>query len=564
MIHVDQVLRQNLPKVHDNPWLQKPALWLLRGLLHERDIQSFGEHYPHVRGLEFVEQVLDYFQFTYTARDSELDNIPREGRVVIIANHPIGSLDGLALLKLISDVRSDVKVLANDLLQAVEPLNDLLVPVPIFHKRTEREPLKRLYQHLENEGALIVFPAGEVSRLRPAGVRDGHWQTGFLRIAERTQSPLLPIYVKAHNSAWFYGASMLYKPLATALLVQEMFRQQAGHLHFRIGEMIPWSTLRHDPAPLPERVRRIRKHLYRIGADKPGLLPTQRPIARAEQRQLLKREIEACERLGETADGKSIYRYRYQGNSAILREIGRLREIAFRAVGEGTGQRRDLDNFDTWYDQLILWDVDALEIAGAYRLVDTNEVIQQRGKEGLYTHSLFDYSDAMQPYFAEGLELGRSFVQPKYWGMRSLDYLWQGIGALLQANPQYRYLFGAVTMSATLPTLAKDALVQFFGEHFPDSEQLAECRTPYHPTGRPLPPPTTDYAADFAVLKHTLAHQGAAVPTLYKQYADLCEPSGVRFLGFNVDEDFANAIDGLVMVDLARLKSQKAKRYLKR
>ncbi len=176
---------------------------------------------------------------------------------------------------------------------------------------------------------------------------------------------------------------------------------------------------------------------------------------------------------------------------------------------------------------------------------------------------MFDYhKDRIQPFIESGLELGRSFVQPKYWGKRSLDYLWQGIGALLQGHPEYRYLFGPVTMSASLPTVAHDAMVQFFSEHFPDPDQLASSRVPYMATSRPLPSKTTDYPADLQHLKHFLAHQGAAIPTLYKQYADLCEPGGVRFLGFNVDADFGNAIDGLVMVDITQLKAHKRARYL--
>jgi len=566
MIEVEQLLNKNLQTLNNHQFLHKSALWVLKGLLCERDIKRFAEAYPNLHGIEFIEHVLDFFKFSFTVRDSELDNIPTDGRLIIVANHPIGSLDGLALLKLVSGVRSDVKILANDLLQAIEPLHELLIPVPVFKTRgnaVRSEPLKRLYKHLEGEGALIVFPAGEVSRLRPQGVRDHHWHTGFLKMALRAHAPVLPIHVKAHNSAWFYGASMLYKPLATLLLVQEMFRQQRGHIDFRIGELVPLKSFNVEQLTLAQRAKMFRRHVYRLGQNKNGILKTQRPIARAEPRQALKKAVEDCERLGSTQDGKHIYLYRYDGNSPILREIGRLREIAFRAVEEGTGRRRDLDNYDTWYTQLILWDEDELEIAGAYRLGDAQQIVAERGLNGLYSHSLFAYHpERMQDFVTQGLELGRSFVQPKYWGKRSLDYLWQGIGALLQQHPQYRYLFGPVTMSASLPSVAQDALVQFFGDHFPDPDQLAQARTPFMPNSRPLPDISDDYADDLVYLKHFLAHQGASIPTLYKQYADLCDKGGVRFLGFNVDADFGNAVDGLVMVDIQRLKAQKRKRYL--
>jgi putative hemolysin len=175
---------------------------------------------------------------------------------------------------------------------------------------------------------------------------------------------------------------------------------------------------------------------------------------------------------------------------------------------------------------------------------------------------LFSYSEAMNKYFSQGLELGRSFVQPRYWGRRSLEYLWQGIGALLRRQPNYRYLFGPVTLSGALPQLAKDALVQFFSQHFPDPEQLACGRTPYAAEQQPLASPSGDYSQDFASLKQYLAAMQVAIPTLYKQYADLCEAGGVRFLDFNIDADFADAIDGLVMVDIHQLKAAKRARYI--
>ncbi|MBU1311603.1 MAG: 1-acyl-sn-glycerol-3-phosphate acyltransferase, partial [Gammaproteobacteria bacterium] len=179
MISVDQVLSQNLPGLSNKPWLYKPVKGALRRLLHEQDFIDFAARYPHLQGLEFVEQVLDYFNFRYSVRDNEIERIPATGRVVIIANHPIGSLDGLALLKLVSDIRPDVKVVANQLLMALKPLHNLLLPVNNMSGGTERRALDNIQQHLAAEGALILFPSGEVSRLRPEGIRDGKWHSGF-------------------------------------------------------------------------------------------------------------------------------------------------------------------------------------------------------------------------------------------------------------------------------------------------------------------------------------------------------------------------------------------------
>lgn len=567
MISVDQMMQTHLPKLEQKPWLAKPVKGALRQLLHEQEFIAFAKRYPHLQGIEFVEQVLDYFNFAYAVRDNEVERIPSTGRVVIIANHPIGSLDGLALIKLVRDIRPDVKVIANQLLMAVEPLHSLLLPVNNMSGGTERSRIDRISDHLASEGALILFPAGEVSRLKPNGIRDGKWHGGFLRFAMNAKAPILPIYIDGRNSAMFYGASMIYKPLATMLLVQEMFNQKHKNIAMRIGEQIPYDSFAHLALETQAKVKLFKKHLYRLAKDKGPLFKTQTAIAHPEDRILLKKAVEACPLLGETSDGKQIYLYQYQQSSPVLREIGRLREIAFRAVGEGSGQRRDIDQYDSYYEQLILWDKEDLEIVGAYRFANTAKVMAEKGLAGLYTASLFQFNPQMTPYLDQGLELGRSFVQPRYWGKRSLDYLWYGIGAYLKQNPDIRYLFGGVSLSNSYPKAARDLMVYFYSLYFRCPEQSAVPNIPYE-----LPMDTLsqlqqhfsgdNYSQDFVQLKHLLANMGVSIPTLYKQYSELTEPGGVRFLAFGVDPDFADCVDGLVLVDMTMLKDNKKARYI--
>ncbi|WP_337842996.1 lysophospholipid acyltransferase family protein [Rheinheimera sp.] len=567
MISVEQMIQQHMPGLQQKPWLQTPVRGALRHLLHEQEFVEFARRYPHLQGIEFVEQVLDYFQFAYQVRDNEVERIPSTGKVVIIANHPIGSLDGLALIKLVSDIRPDVKVIANQLLMAIDPLHSLLLPVNNMSGGTERSRIDRISDHLQQEGALILFPAGEVSRLKPNGIRDNKWHGGFLRFAMAAKAPILPIYIDGRNSALFYGASMLYKPLATMLLVQEMFKQKRKNIGMRIGELIPYDSFAQLPLETAAKVKLFKKHLYRLAKDKEPLFKTQKAIAHPEDRILLKKAVEACPLLGETSDGKQIYLYQYQQSSPVLREIGRLREVAFRAVGEGTGQRRDIDLYDSYYEQLILWDKDDLEIVGAYRFANTAKVMAEKGLAGLYTASLFRFSERMTPYLAQGLELGRSFVQPRYWGKRSLEYLWYGIGAYLKQNPDIRYLFGGVSLSNSYPKAARDLMVYFYSLYFRCTEQSAAPNLPYE-----LPPETLtqlqqhftgdNYTQDFVQLKHLLANMGVSIPTLYKQYSELTEPGGVKFLAFGVDPDFADCVDGLVLVDMNQLKATKKARYM--
>jgi hypothetical protein len=253
--------------------------------------------------------------------------------------------------------------------------------------------------------------------------------------------------------------------------------------------------------------------------------------------------------------------------SAVMREIGRLREVAFRQVGEGTGKRRDIDAFDAHYRHVLLWDDQELQVVGAYRIGRVADILATRGPEGLYTYQLFSYGDGMLGAFGRSLELGRSFVQPRYWGLRGLDCLWQGIGAYLRRHPEVRYLFGPVSLSAALPDAARKLLVHFYGLHFGGRPGMASARIPYEvaPAEREAFSSIVagdDYERDFRAMKRRLAEMGASVPTLYKQYTELCEPGGTTFLAFGLDPGFGGCVDGLVMVDLERMRPAKRERYL--
>ncbi|MEG3025957.1 MAG: GNAT family N-acyltransferase [Aeromonas sp.] len=560
MFNVDTLLQQHLPHLNRQPLLQPLFTHGLRWLLHEQAFQQFAERYPHLRGLDFIEQALVQLDFDYRVSETELENIPASGRVIIVANHPIGSLDGLALLRLIGRIRPDVKIVANRLLAQIAPLRPLLLPVDNLGGKTDRQAILAMGEHLARDGALIIFPAGEVSRLGPKGVKDGTWQGGFIKLARRTMSPLVPIHLGGRNGLGFYLTAWLNNDWAGLLLVKQLFRQQGKRIPLTIGERIPPASLGELPAKTAASL--VRSHLYRIGRGKSGRLLTEAPIALPQERRLLKQAIDGCEALGQTPDGQRIllYRRHEQSHSVILRELGRLREIAFRAVGEGSGRRRDLDAFDDDYYHLILWDPARLEIIGAYRFIPVAELLASKGLSGLYSHSLFGFDETLLPRLEQAIELGRSFIQPAYWGKRGLDYLWFGIGAYLARYPRYRYLFGPVSLSGSLPAQAKDLLVSFYRQHFAPELALAPSRRPY-PATQPLFE-GQDYGADLKLLKARLDNLGCAIPTLYKQYSELCEPGGVQFMDFGIDPDFNHCIDGLVWVDIHRIKPHKRERYI--
>lgn len=568
MLNIEQSVVNKYPGFATQaPLIRKSTLSLLRKLTREHEINRFLRDNQGNRGIDFIDRIFDYFNFSYSVSQRERSNIPSQGRVVIVANHPIGSLDGLALIRLVSEVRRDVKIVANDMLMAFEPLQDLLLPLDNMTRSAYRQSYKNILQALNNDEAVIVFPAGEVSRASPRGIRDGQWQAGFLHFARKTHAPLLPIFVSAKNSLLFYSASFIFKPFATALLAHEMFNKRSAVIKFRVGEMIPAHALKSDQLADKPLIKRLKKHLYKIGKGKQAIFVTEKTIAHPEDRSNLKKELKTAQVIGATRDNHKIYLCDYSTHPTVLREIGRLREQTFRLVGEGTGSRRDVDKFDHYYRHLVLWDEDKLAIAGAYRLGDCAQILHDRGVEGLYTADLFRYRPAATGYLQNAIELGRSFVSPEYWGKASLDYLWQGLGAYLQHNPQVRYVLGPVSMSASYPKPLRDLLVYYYQRYYKTPTIMAEGCHPHFIEQDAYNELKAQFATlncedGFDYLQQQFVAHGHKLPVLFKQYAALYEEGGYHLLAFSVDSDFGNCVDGLFMGDLTLMKANKRQRYL--
>lgn len=289
-----------------------------------------------------------------------------------------------------------------------------------------------------------------------------------------------------------------------------------------------------------------------------------KPILAAQQPEQLAWELRTQgQHLLNISEQIQVYRYCSEQMSPVLLELGRLREQAFRAVGEGSGQSLDVDAYDLHYQHIILWHKDAREIMAAYRILKCADVPADSRPLRCYSHSLFSFEPSFcHDILGQSAELGRSFVQPKYWQSRSLDYLWQGIGAWLIHNPDVRYLFGPVSLSGTWPAQAKASLLAFYRFHFASQQPLATARKPWPDRYKSQVECTGDYQQDLKSLKAWLKARQLSIPTLFKQYTELCEPGGVHFLDFNLDPQFGNCVDGLVLVDLLKMKASKQQRYL--
>lgn len=567
MIDIQKEIEKKFPKIKEKEnVLKKSLLKIAKKIVHEDSINQFLLQNSHLKGFDFVDAVLDYFDFDYTVSSNDLQNIPSTGKVIIIANHPLGGLDALCLLKLVGQIRKDVKILANDFLVGFEALHSLMIPLDNFKDRQSKESIKKIYEALKNEEAIIIFPAGEVSRATPKGVKDPAWNKGFLNFAKNSNSAILPIFLDAKNSKTFYTISLINKTFSTLLLSNEMFNKKSKNINIKIGQIIPSENITPKGLNKDFLVNLYKKHLYALKKGKKSFFQTQSAIAHPVSKIDLYNELKKSPLLGQTNDGKKIYLYDYVEDSIVLKELGRLREISFRKVGEGVNKKRDIDKYDVYYQHIILYDKNELEIVGAYRIGNSDMIFKEFGTKGFYSNTLFQFNDEFMFYLQNSIELGRSFVQPKYWGTRALDYLWYGIGAYVKANPNIKYMFGPVSISGAFPAIAKDMLVFYYNYYYSSEKNLVEARTPFSYSSHihDIKEFFTleDKKRDFKSLKIALSNIGVNVPTLYKQYSELTLDDGVKFLDFNVDKNFGDCIDSFILVEIDKIKDSMKQRYM--
>ncbi|MCF7971695.1 MAG: lysophospholipid acyltransferase family protein [Methylococcaceae bacterium] len=568
MIDAEKILQETYPNLQLKKH-RKLLLRILKSVLHQDDFNGVISKNRHLRGFAFLDKLLvDYFKFSYQVSPESFRNIPSEGRLLIVANHPIGTLDGLALVKLVRSVRPDVRIVANQVLNHMEPLRSVFLTIDIMSsKASHKEAYKVMLECLEQDQALIIFPAGEVSRLSPKGVVDGEWKSGFIKLAIKAQAPVLPVFIKAKNSVLFYCASALYKPFGTMMLVKEMFNKNNREIKFIVGAPVAAQSLQETALNKKQLAKKFRKHTLNLAKkSKPALFSTVQTVIHPVDTKALKKALYKSRLLGETKDGKKIFLYVCQDDCPVMREIGRLRELTFRTVEEGTGTPLDVDQYDCYYSQLVLWDDHDLEIVGAYRIGEGKKIMETHGVEGFYTHSLFNLQSEFEAYLPYSIELGRSFVQPRYWGQRSLDYLWYGIGAYLREHPHIKYMFGSVSISNAYPQMAKEVICGFYKQQFGSSLDLAKAKQPFVVSEQTQALVDAefqgDYKTSFKVLNSELKKLGVKVPTLYKQYVELCTDNGCHFIDFNIDPEFNNCIDSLVMIELDKITQKKRTRYI--
>lgn len=517
---------------------------------------------------EFIQNVFDLYQINIDTPHNNLNNIPRTGPTIIVSNHPYGAIEGLALAKLILSVRQDLKIIANYHLSRIPEIKDLFLSVDPFEgakaKQRNIRPMREAIRWLENDGVVLAFPAGEVSHwhFKDFKVADPVWSTNVARIVNKTQASVVPVYIHGHNSVPFQILGLLHPRIRTLMLAHEFLNRKEKAIKISIAEPIRYEQLTRY-ATNDELTHYIRQQTYNVQYP---LASMNHPIAKAKNAQELAEELANLNDSELLCSNNTYNVYCAKANSIpnTLYEIGRLREISFRATGEGTGKSIDLDIYDNYYYHLFIWHKDKQEIIGAYRLGLTDEILNTYGKKGLYTHSLFKYKNNLLHQLRSSIELGRSFVRLEYQREYTpLMLLWKGIGTFIANNPSYSKLFGPVSISNEYSSMSRQMMVEFLKHNNYDANlsKLVKPRAPFKQRRFKDQLTGMEYTSSLEALSNAITQvelDNKGVPILIKQYLKL----GGKILGFNIDKDFSNALDALIMVDLCNTETKVLKRYM--
>jgi putative hemolysin len=568
-IDINKIITESNSKLFERLpiFLKDLIILFLNKLIRLREINTIIDKFNDKFGIDFIDELFEHLDISYTVSAKDKLKIPSEGKLLIVSNHPLGGVDGLILLKLISEIRTDIKIIVNNILLNIDNLKEYFIPFDLFSGKTQRTNVEQIYSCLNNNEAIIVFPAGEVSRFYPTGIGDAAWRKSILQIAKKHRVPVLPVFVHARNSLFFYIVSLFNKKLSMFLLPREVFNKKNKSFNVSIGHHIPSEAFENRYHKTNVQIKLLKKHVYLIGKGKKGVFEVEKNVIHPVSRKTIKQQLEKNILLGLTSDRKKIFLIDSFSAPDVLKEISRLREITFRKVSEGTGKKMDLDKYDSYYKHIVLWDEDELEIVGSYRIGIGKIIMQTLGVSGFYTSELFFHSSKLQNILLHSAELGRSFVQYKYWNTSALDYLWQGIGVFLRDNPQIKYLFGGVSLSKNYSEEAKKNIIYFFNKWFGDNTSLSTAKNKFTIPSADMAElksiySSNDFKSEMITLKNLLKHLGYSIPTLYKQYAELCEQDGIKFIDFCIDPDFNNCVDSLILVDVSKIKESKKLRYI--
>ena len=563
--------------------LKYPIVSAVMRLAKINKVNDLYDKIKDLEGQEFFDKLLGELNVKYLAFQEDLAKIPKTGPFILVSNHPLGALDGVIMCKILTEIRPDFKVMGNFLLTKIKPMEPYVISVNPFEKRKEAyssmSGMREALKHLSEGGCLGIFPAGEVSNKNNEynEILDKEWQEPALKLIKKAQVPVVPMYFHAKNSKLFYNVSKIHPDLQTLMIPAEMVNKREKPIKIRIGKPVTPKILNEYETP-KELGEFLRKKVYMMKSyfeDRKSVAeflkvknlnisPKEEVVVQNIIDETPLAEILADRENLRKKDGKmlfsngdyEVYFTKFDEIPAMMREIGRQRELTFRAVGEGTNLPFDLDEYDKHYHHLILWDNVAQKIAGAYRMALGSEVMKNYGIKGFYTNSLFDFDQELQPFFKKVIEMGRAYISIEYQQKPlPLFLLWRGIVHVCLRNPEHKFLMGGVSISNRFSDFSKSLMIEFMRSHY------------FDPAVAQYVHPKNDYKVYLSERDKSLFFEGLdddlnkfdkliddfepemRLPVLIKKYIK----QNAKVVAFNVDPNFNDAIDGLMYIRISDL-----------
>jgi putative hemolysin len=560
------------------------AGWSLMKILRISTLNKLYNRHKDKDTPEFLNALLEDLQIEFEIPQEDLRRIPKTGSFITISNHPLGGVDGILLLKLLLERRPDYKIIANFLLHRIEPLKPFIMPVNPFEDRKDVKSSTagfiQAIRHIKSDMPLGIFPAGEVSTYQDGKlVVDKKWEESAMKLVQRAEVPVIPIYFHAKNSNMFYRLAKLSDVFRTAKLPSEVLSQRRRVVKVRIGNPIPVKAQKEHES-LEDFTEFLRKKTYMLSkpyekeskklSDIPNAIKIPKApkkiIETTDQNSIIK-EVDALRDMGDkrllVSKNYEIFLAKKEHIPNVLKELGRLREITFRAIGEGTNNSTDLDKYDDYYHQMFLWDSDANRIAGAYRMGMGSEISKAYGLDGFYLNELFKFEPELHKMMSESIEMGRAFIIKEYQlKPMPLFLLWKGIVHCTLRFPEHKYLIGGVSISNKFSNFSKSLMIEFMKSNYYDP-YVAQYITPKKDFKVKLEDADKDFIFDeseadlnkFDKLIDELEPNELRLPVLIKKYVK----QNAKVVAFNVDPLFNNAVDGLMYIRIADLPESTVK-----
>ena len=556
--------------------------WILLRLLRISKVNKIYQKHKDKKDLPFLNGILDEFQIEFEIPEEDLKRIPKNGAFITVSNHPLGGIDGILLLKLLLEHRPDYKIIANFLLHRIAPLKPYVMPVNPFENHKDVKSsllgLKSSLQHLQDGRPLGIFPAGEVSTYRDGKLMvDKPWELGAVKLIKKAEVPVIPIYFHAKNSWLFYILSKISDTFRTAKLPSELLSQKNRVIRVRIGKPISVKD-QQEYKDINSFYEYLRKKTYMLAnpfeKKTQNILSTQNlKIAIPPKKIISQKNIQGC--IKEVAslrkNGKRLLEsknYEVFFASAkeipnLLQEIGRLREITFRDIGEGTNKAIDIDKFDKYYHHLFLWDQEVKVLVGSYRMGLGKDIYKKHGIAGFYIQTLFRLEPELHGMMEQTIEMGRAFIIKEYQQKpMPLFLLWKGIVHITLRYPEYKYLMGGVSISNQFSDFSKSLMIEFMKSHYYDP-YIAQYIQPKKEFKVKLKDADKDFVFDaakadmqkFDKVIDEIEPGALRIPVLIKKYVK----QNARLVAFNVDPKFNNAVDGLMYIKVSDIPESTVK-----